>query len=105
MNKQNREPEEKRSEPARREQQNNSRVTLRILLALYLAYLIYQMVKGYRLEGDPILGIAALFFAVVEVVIVVGSLRRWLREQQRINELWANTAEEPDEDSDEEEHL
>ena len=82
MNKQNREPEEKRKEPARREQRNNSRVTLRILLAVYLAYLIFQMVEGYRLEGDPILGIAALFFTVAEVVIVVGSLRRWMREHQ-----------------------
>lgn len=104
MNKQNREPEEKRREPARQEQRNNSRVTLRILLAFYLAYLIYQMVKGYRLEGDPILGIAALFFAVVEIVIVASSLRGWLREQQRINALWADTAEVLDEESDEEEH-
>ena len=63
------------------------------------------MVKGYRLEGDPILGVAALFFAVVEVVIVVSSLRRWMHEQQRINEMWADTAEELDADSGEEEHL
>lgn len=105
MSKRSREPEEKRGNPAQQEQKNNSRVTLRILLALYLAYLIYQLGQGYFREQDPLLGIAALFFAAVEVAIVVDSLRRWVREQQHINELWADLSEDAmDQESGEEEH-
>lgn len=100
MNKHRRKPEGTGTDPARQEQKNNSRVTLRLLLALYLGYLIVQMVKGYRQEGDLFLAVAALFFTVVEAVIVIGSLRRWMREQQRINGVWADMAqtENPDEE-------
>ena len=62
-------------------QRSNNRVALRLLLMAYLAYLIYQLIRGYLAEGTPFLLVSAIVFAVAEVVIVVSSIRRWMREQ------------------------
>ncbi len=66
-----------------RQQRNQLRMGIRVLLILYLCYLIYALIQGYR-RGEPGMtgGMVALFcviFAAAIVGIAIWSLRQWKR--------------------------
>ena len=80
-------------DPFQAERRINARAALRVLLALYLAYVIYQLVKAYQ-AGDsgmslPVFAAAVLFFSAAEVVIFVFALKRWKRGRDQVEQAWA----------------
>ena len=98
-------------DPFQMERQNNARAAMRVLLALYLAYVIYQLIKGYA-SGEsgmspPLFAGAILLFSVAEVAILAFSVKRWKRGKERVDQVWeeresaapqsqAASAEEPE---------
>lgn len=82
-----------REDPVARQQKNNLRLTLRGLVVLYLVWLIYQLVRGYR-NGDsgmslPMVIAVVCGFGGGAAAIAVLSYRRWKREGRRIAQLFA----------------
>ena len=86
--------------PFQMEKNNNARAALRVLLALYLAYVIYQLIKGY-LAGDlgmpmPAFYAALVFFIAAEIAILAFALRRWKQGRERVEQAWqGRPPEEP----------
>ena len=79
-------------DPFQMERQNNARAAMRVLLALYLAYVIYQLIKGYA-SGEsgmspPLFAGAILLFSVAEVAILAFSVKRWKRGKERVDQVW-----------------
>ena len=69
-----------------RQQRNQFRMGIRVLVILYLCYLIYALIQGYR-RGEPGMsgGMVALFcvlFAAAIVVIAALSLWQWKRGKE-----------------------
>ena len=86
--------------PFQMEKNNNARAALRVLLALYLAYVIWQLIKGY-LAGDlgmpmPAFYAALVFFIAAEIAILAFALRRWKQGRERVEQAWQ---EQPPEES------
>ncbi len=84
--------------PFQMEKQNNARAALRVLLAIYLAYVIYQLIKGY-FAGDlgmsmPLFYGALVFFIAAEIAILAFALRRWRQGRQRVEKAWEDRAPE-----------
>ena len=90
--------------PFQMEKNNNARAALRVLLALYLAYVIWQLIKGY-LAGDlgmplPAFYAALVFFIAAEIAILAFALRRWKQGRERVEQAWQEQPpEEPADDS------
>ncbi len=92
-------PEKDTRTPFQMERQNNARAALRLLLSLYLAYVIYQLIKGY-VTGDsgmslPLFAAAILFFTAAEAAILVFSLKRWNQGRKRVDQAWEDQADAP----------
>ena len=93
--------EKKRPEdrdPFQMERQSNARAALRVLLALYLAYVIYQLIKGY-FAGDlgmpmPAFYAALIFFIAAEIAILAFTVRRWRQSREKIARAWEDRAAE-----------
>ena len=99
--------EKKRPEdrdPFQMERQSNARAALRVLLALYLAYIIYKLVRGY-FAGDlgmsmPLYYTALVVFVAAEIAILAFTVRRWRQSRERIDRAWEDRAAEvPAEDA------
>ena len=85
--------------PFQMEKQVNARAALRVLLALYLAYVIYQLIKGY-FAGDlgmsmPLFYTALVIFIAAEIAILAFALRRWKQGRERVDKAWEDQAEKP----------
>lgn len=83
-------------DPFQVERQTNARAALRVLLALYLAYVIVKLVRGY-FAGD--LGMpmgvyytALVIFVAAEFAIVAFTVRRWLQSREKIDRAWERQA-------------
>ena len=82
----------------------NARAALRVLLALYLAYVICQLIKGY-FAGDlgmpmPAFYAALVFFIAAEIAILAFALRRWKQGREKVEQAWQEQSpEEPAEDT------
>ena len=84
--------------PFQMEKQVNARAALRVLLALYLAYVIYQLIKGY-FAGDlgmsmPLFYTALVIFIAAEIAILAFALRRWKQGRERVEKAWEDQAEQ-----------
>ena len=90
--------------PLQMEKNVNARAALRVLLALYLAYVIYQLIKGY-FAGDlgmpmPAFYAALVFFIAAEIAILAFALRRWKQGREKVEQAWQEQPpEEPAEDT------
>ena len=90
--------------PLQMEKNVNARAALRVLLAVYLAYVIWQLIKGY-LAGDlgmpmPAFYAALIFFIAAEIAILAFALRRWKQGRERVEQAWQEQPpEEPADDS------
>ena len=78
--------------PFQMEKNVNARAALRVLLAVYLAYVIWQLIKGY-LAGDlgmpmPAFYAALVFFIAAEIAILAFALRRWKQGRERVEQAW-----------------
>ena len=78
--------------PLQMEKNVNARAALRVLLALYLAYVIWQLIKGY-LAGDlgmplPAFYAALVFFIAAEIAIVAFAFRRWKQGREKVEQAW-----------------
>ena len=78
--------------PLQMEKNVNARAALRVLLAVYLAYVIWQLIKGY-LAGDlgmpmPAFYAALVFFIAAEIAIVAFALRRWKQGRAKVEQAW-----------------
>ena len=88
-------------DPFQVERQTNARSALRVLLALYLAYVIYKLIRGY-FAGDlgmpmPVYYAALVVFIAAEIAILAFTLRRWRENREKIDRAWARqAAEAPD---------
>ena len=88
-------------DPFQVERQTNARSALRVLLALYLAYVIYKLIRGY-FAGDlgmpmPVYYAALVIFVAAEIAILAFTVRRWKENREKIDRAWARqAAEEPD---------
>ncbi len=87
-------------DPFQMERQTNARAALRVLLALYLAYVIYKLIRGY-FAGDlgmsmPLYFTALVIFVAAEIAILAFTVRRWRQGQKRIDRAWADREEEPE---------
>ena len=93
--------EKKRPEdrdPFQMERQSNARAALRVLLALYLAYIIYKLVRGY-FAGDlgmsmPLYYTALVIFVAAEIAILAFTVRRWRQSREKIDRAWEDRAAE-----------
>lgn len=86
-------------DPFQVERQTNARSALRVLLALYLAYVIYKLIRGY-FAGDlgmpmPLYYAALVVFVAAEIAILAFTLRRWKENREKIDRAWARQAAEP----------
>ena len=82
--------------PFQVERQSNARAALRVLLALYLAYVIYKLVRGY-FAGDlgmplPVYYAALVVFVAAEIAILAFTLRRWKQSREKIDRAWERQA-------------
>ena len=90
--------------PLQMEKNVNARAALRVLLALYLAYVICQLIKGY-FAGDlgmpmPAFYAALVFFIAAEIAILAFALRRWKQGREKVEQAWQEQPpEEPAEDT------
>ncbi len=90
--------------PLQMEKNVNARAALRVLLALYLAYVICQLIKGY-FAGDlgmpmPAFYAALVFFIAAEIAILAFALRRWKQGREKVEQAWQEQSpEEPAEDT------
>ena len=87
-------------DPFQMERQTNARAALRVLLALYLAYVIYKLIRGY-FAGDlgmsmPLYYAALVVFVAAEIAILAFTVRRGKQGQKKIDQAWADRAEEPE---------
>ena len=88
-------------DPFQMERQSNARAALRVLLALYLAYVIYKLVRGY-FAGDlgmpiPVYYAVLVIFVAAELAILAFTLKRWRESRERIDRAWERrAAEDPD---------
>ena len=88
-------------DPFQVERQTNARSALRVLLALYLAYVIYKLIRGY-FAGDlgmpmPVYYAALVIFVAAEIAILAFTVRRWKENREKIDRAWARqAAEAPD---------
>ena len=85
-------------DPFQVERQTNARSALRVLLALYLAYVIYKLIRGY-FAGDlgmpmPLYYAALVIFIAAEIAIAAFSLRRWRENREKIDRAWERQAAE-----------
>ena len=84
-------------DPFQMERQTNARAALRVLLALYLAYIIYKLIRGY-FAGDlgmplPVYYAALVVFVAAEILILAFTVRRWKQGQKKIDRAWEDRAE------------
>ena len=89
--------------PFQMEKNVNARAALRVLLAVYLAYVIWQLIKGY-LAGDlgmpmPAFYAALIFFIAAEIAIVAFALRRWKQGREKVEQAWQDRPPEEAADS------
>ena len=89
--------------PFQMEKNVNARAALRVLLALYLAYVICQLIKGY-FAGDlgmpiPAFYAALVFFIAVEIAILAFALRRWKQGREKVEQAWQDRSPEEAADS------
>ena len=89
-------------DPFQMERQTNARAALRVLLALYLAYVIYKLIRGY-FAGDlgmsmPLYYAALVVFVAAEIAILAFTVRRWKQGQKKIDQAWADRAEESEDE-------
>ena len=89
--------------PLQMEKNVNARAALRVLLALYLAYVICQLIKGY-FAGDlgmpmPAFYAALVFFIAAEIAILAFALRRWKQGRARVEQAWQDRPPEEPADS------
>ena len=97
MRKQNLPPDGRDRDPAQRQRHNNVWASVRVLAILYLAYLIYQMIQGYRrgeagMNLPAVTAMIAVFIAALAAIVVL-SIRQWRRERIRVQQMWAERAE------------
>ena len=93
-------PPKDEQNPFQMEKQNNARAALRVLLALYLAYIIYKLIQGY-VTGSmdlsfPLFCAAVLLFVAAEAGILLFAVKRWKRGRARIDQVW-DTQSPPEE--------
>lgn len=85
-------------DPFQMERQTNARSALRVLLALYLAYVIYKLVRGY-FDGDlgmsmPLYYLALVVFVAAEIAIIAFTVKRWKENREKISQAWERAAAE-----------
>lgn len=95
--------QKKDRDPFQTERQTNARAALRVLLALYLAYIIYKLVRG-RLSGDLDIGLplyytALVIFVAAELAIAAFTVKRWRAGRKAVDEAWERARETPSEDA------
>lgn len=88
-------------DPFQVERQTNARAALRVLLALYLAYVIYKLIRGY-FAGDlgipmPLYYLVLVIFVAAEIAILAFTLRRWKQSRETIDRAWERQAAKPPE--------
>ena len=83
-------------DPFQVERQTNARSALRVLLALYLAYVIYKLIRGYFAGGlgmpMPLYYAALVVFIAAEIAILAFTVRRWKQNREKIDRAWERQA-------------
>jgi len=98
------EPRQEKVSRVRAAQQDSIRTVVRILLALYLTYIIYTLIKGYRSgENDmsfPVLAAVVAVFGIAICAVAVLTVRQLMR---MMAEAEKETAGQPENEPSEEE--